>query len=268
MKARSSRKKNDTHAALRTPAERVGWLLQHRWAGDRSRMAKDNGLTYTAIVKVVTGQQEPGRRLLAKLVEHSDVSAAWLLAGHGSAFGDGAIPATRAVACGMPAREQLATDVQLSSMGSLFTPTRYWLQLQPDHPVVRDGQQKVQAGDLLLMETNGSLFQPSQEGWRDRLCVVRIPGHPGAVELGEVTYYPATPPADPERLEVSFFRLSKETRRLVVDESPTGAFKVKEEWIVQREWQAAQSWMNSQTWQDRLIKNSDVVAVCILLLRR
>lgn len=231
-------------------------------------MAKDNGLTYTAIVKVVTGQQEPGRRLLAKLVEHSSVNAAWLLAGHGFAFGDGAIPVTRTVAPGMPGQEQLVTDVQPVTIGSLFTPTRYLLQVQPDHPVVRDGQQKVQAGDLLLMETNGSLFLPSQEGWRDRLCVVRAPGHPDAIELGEVTYYPATKPADPERLEASFFRLSKETRRLVVDESPTGAFKVKEEWIVQPERDAGQSWMTNQAWQERPIKIADVVAVCLLLLRR
>lgn len=261
------RKKNGAAGSLRTPAERVGWLLQHHWAGDRSRMAKDNGLTYTAIVKVVTGQQEPGRRLLAKLVEHSDVNAAWLLAGRGYAFGDASIPVTRTVGLGMPGPEQTVADSPSTGIRGIYSPTRYWLQIQRDHPLVQDEMQKVQPGDRLLMETDRDLFRPGEEDWRDRLCIVRTRRHANAVELGEVTYYSANAPDEPERLEVRFFQCRKETRRLVVDESPKGVFRVSEEWIARQGRDAQEGLTPIDLLLERQIKISDIAAVCILLLR-
>src|SRR4051794_12838565 len=78
-------------------AERLKWLLQDKWKGSRSAMAKEIKMSLSAIIHVITGQQQPGRQLLPSIVQNSDVNARWLLIGEGSPYTGTAIPVAHQV---------------------------------------------------------------------------------------------------------------------------------------------------------------------------
>ena len=66
-----------------TPSERVVWLLETVWEGNRSEMARAVGCSHVVLSKIANGHQEVGRQLLSAIASHSKVSPAWLLGGEG-----------------------------------------------------------------------------------------------------------------------------------------------------------------------------------------
>ena len=109
-------------------AERVKWLLHDRWQGNRSAMAKAIQMSVTGLIKVVTGQQPPGRQLLAAIVRNAEVNAAWLLTGNGPPYTAAALPVADRVLPGPPREHRdLLIDEKVEDLGTLYSPTRYWL---------------------------------------------------------------------------------------------------------------------------------------------
>src|SRR5687768_10761114 len=110
-----------------TVTARMRWLLESKYGGSRSAMAKATGVSLTGVIKVVTGQQTPGRRLLETILKNTDVSPAWLLSGEGPRFRGGAIPvATKCLPS--PPVETMDT-AGVPDLSDTYAPSRYWLRL-------------------------------------------------------------------------------------------------------------------------------------------
>jgi len=117
-----------------------------------------------AMIKVVTGQQTPGRRLLEKVIENTDVSPAWLSAGEGQPLKGSAILVAVGCLPGPPTKGYgLLTDERVPEMANLFAPSRYWLKLGAAEPVVKASRTTFHLGDLLLMDTELTYFKESDD---------------------------------------------------------------------------------------------------------
>ena len=258
-----------------TPAGRVAWLLEHRHGGSRSAMAKATGVSLTGLIKVVTGQQTPGRRLMEKIVQNTDVSPAWLFAGEGQPLKGAALPVVAACLPGPPGgHEGLFTGEAVAGVADLYAPSRYLLKLGAAEPAVKGPGTRLLAGDLMLMETEQDTFPPDEQ-LDERWAVVRLPGRGGpVVRLGELTYRPGSDEDGPACLEADTFAYPRATmRRIVLDESPNGEFEVRSR-IVRRETPteggvggpSRDQWAMSRS--SRQVARQDVVALCLLLVRR
>ena len=75
-------------------ADRIAWLLNEVWSGNRSEMARAVHVTHSALAKIARGEQEPGRRLLQAVASDPRVNAAWLLSGVGDPLFDADQPST------------------------------------------------------------------------------------------------------------------------------------------------------------------------------
>ncbi len=80
--------------------------LDHLYAGNRAEMGRRTGISMTGIVKVVTGEQGGGRRILEKLVANTAASAAWLLTGAGPPLRGSGLPVADACLPGAPDRHR------------------------------------------------------------------------------------------------------------------------------------------------------------------
>jgi hypothetical protein len=172
-----------------SPGGRARWLLAHRWKGSRSAMANDIGVSLTGLINVVTGAQEPGRRLLTAIATSTDVNPAWLLMGKGEPFLSSGIPVAHHVLPGSPQeRPDLLTDEKGDEVRDLYSPSRYWLKILRGNPLIRYPFHKVKVNDMLLMETKRTSF-PEEDCLVQNLCVIRIPGtNPPEHQLVEVTH--------------------------------------------------------------------------------
>ncbi|MBT6156426.1 MAG: helix-turn-helix transcriptional regulator [Planctomycetaceae bacterium] len=161
--------KQATGAKLTPAGQRVVHLLDELWNGNQSAMARDLGLSTTAVHKVLHGQQEPGRRFLTALAKQPRVNPAWVFTGEGepllgfptlSSEGGTPLPVLDRLLPGSPegyASQIVGREHWVAS--ALWRPSRYLLRVSSDFPVMGDPEAKVAVGDLLLIET--------EPFWRD-----------------------------------------------------------------------------------------------------
>ena len=117
-----------------TLGDRVTWLLDHVWNGNRSEMARAIGVTHSVLTKVAAGQQNPGRRLLDAVASHPKISPAWLLTGQGEPLvavspetptGGWPVPIFRQLLSGsLEQNRSLSTGEYFPLPGGLFRQTR------------------------------------------------------------------------------------------------------------------------------------------------
>src|SRR4051812_7212842 len=69
--------------AMAPLTRRIGLLLRLVWAGNRSAMARDLGVSHPVISRVAAGQQEPPGKLLLALAGRPTVNLRWLFLGEG-----------------------------------------------------------------------------------------------------------------------------------------------------------------------------------------
>lgn len=164
---------------LETTAERLQFVLRKIWGGSQTRMARDTGISQSAISNVITGRQQPGRHILAAVASHPLVNAAWLLTGTGTPIvGDAAdepmLPVTRALFEGPPdAHSDLLQSYFYPVPRRQFKATRYWFEIDEEHPYVSDAELKIAAGDKVLFETDRSSWPQDVRGFP---CIVRVGG--------------------------------------------------------------------------------------------
>ncbi len=257
-----------------TPTGRVKWLLEHRHNGSRSTMAKATGVSLTGIIKVVTDQQTPGRRLLEKIAHTTDVNPAWLFAGEGQPFKGSAIPVVTACLPGAPTpREASPADEGVPEVVDLYSPSRYWLKLDAAESAVRVGGTNLRAGDLMLMDTDRATFPPVEE-LSGRWGVVRVPARGGAtVRLAELTYFKKSDDY-PAHLEAeTFIHHPLKGQQIVIDEYPDGTRHVSRRPVLYE--QPREGGIGGSTrdpWSSSILPHEvgydDVVALCVLLIRR
>jgi len=259
-----------------TAADRVKWLMASHYGGSRTRMAKETRVSMTGLIKVVTGQQSPGRRLLETIAANSPVNPAWLLTGEGQPLREAALPVASVCLPGQPSADSpFLPDARAPELTSLYSPSRYWLLLGRAEPAVRAAEPKLTAGDLMLLETDPRRFPPVEQ-MKGRWAAVRLPTRKGlSVKLAELSYFPGVDEdTGPARLEAETYatQAGKVQRRLIVDELPDGEFVVSR-LTVKREnggGSGAKTPRNSPELFEmpRTIQYDAIVAVCMLVVRQ
>lgn len=160
-----------------TAPERIKWLVETKFEGNRSAMAKAIGFSHTIVGRVAAGT-EPGRRFLEAVTKHLHVNAAWLERGEGQPFPDDhadedrGIPVANVPLPGPPMSYQPLLEGWLVVPEVVPSPSVYWLALQREQAVVAQPSTGFRGGDLLLMETDPAKFPEESDLFGD-LCVVR-----------------------------------------------------------------------------------------------
>jgi hypothetical protein len=255
-----------------TPADRVKWLLEHRHGGSRSGMAKATGVSLTGLIKVVTGQQNPGRRLLETIVQSSDISPAWLFAGEGQPFKGSAMPVTEAcMSEPPPAAEGETKASNVPDLADLYSPTRYWLQLGRGVPAVKASGTGVKAGDLMLMETDRGTF-PSPERLHGMWGVVHVRGRGESVlRLAEFEYVRESDEHAAFLQAETFTHHPQKVRRIVIDEFPDGTLEASKQAVLLGQPDTGSGERTKGRWAASILPQAvtpyDIVAVCVLLVR-
>jgi hypothetical protein len=157
--------------------QRVRFLLDFRWAGNQRQMARDLGVAQSLVSKIVNGAQGAGKRFLATLARYPGVNPDWLVRGEGQPLllpPKGTLPVSYSVLPGSPIDyPNLLSGERHPIAESLDRPTRYWLELPPHSPLLRDPALRLMDGDLVLIE--------SDRAWigrvdlvESRICAVRL----------------------------------------------------------------------------------------------
>lgn len=195
-KSRGKRKRPQ----LAPTAERVTWLLDHVWNGNRSAMARDVSCSPSVITKIAAGSQSPGRRLLTAISAHPKINPSWLFSGAGEPLLAEApevpaagwpVPITRYALPGEPAAYQdLLTGESFPTSGAFYRPSRYWLEIHANEPLLRLPHLKLKTRDLLLIESDARWWE-EMRFVHARICVVEA--EDGQVRLAYVHYDEANP---------------------------------------------------------------------------
>ncbi len=255
-----------------TPTDRVKWLLERRHGGSRSGMAKATGVSLTGLIKVVTGQQNPGRRLLETIVQNSDISPAWLFAGEGQPFKGAAMAVTEACVSEPPPAATGATGAaNVPDLADLYSPTRYWLRLGRGELAVKASGNGVRAGDLMLMETDRGTF-PSPERLHGMWGVARVRGRGESVlRLAEFEYVRESDEHDAFLQAETFAHHPQTVRRIVIDEFPDGTLEASKRAVLFEQSDAGSGERPKGRWAASILPQAvtpeEVVAVCVLLVR-
>ncbi len=221
-----------------TVSDRVKWLLVAVWNGNRSEMARAAGVSHSIVTRVVLDQQLPGRRFLQALAAVPKVSPAWLLSGEGlplladheNVRAEGwPVPISTQLLSGPLAHQRhLCLNEFLPVAGQFYSPNCYWFRIGVRDAIVAAPHRNIAAGDLLLLETDASVWQdPSQVG--GRLCSIVMP-HSNIAQLGAVDWDPGDG-EDPPGLTAEIFDDQVDWRNLIkryaIEEFPDGTVKVK-----------------------------------------
>jgi hypothetical protein len=153
-------------------------------------MARAVGVSQGLISKVVNEHQAPGRRLTEALAAHPGINPEWVATGTGEPTlrpDRGSLPVTEEVLPGPPQEyPHLLTGSRHPVAGALDRPSRYWVRLSPDSPLVLEPTLRLAPDDLLLLETDAN-WTRRPDLTEGRLCGVRFPVQPVPVyHLGRV----------------------------------------------------------------------------------
>jgi transcriptional regulator with XRE-family HTH domain len=198
-------------------AARIALLSRTLWGGNRSKMAKDLGVSQPVLWRVLEGQQPPPGSLVESIARHQDVSLAWLFRGDGDpserrSAENRAVPIAKAALPGSPADFKGLLSGECCALPPP-APSRYWLELGVSEPLLRAGLQ-LRPRDLLLIETDQRWF-PEPEGLFEDLCVVRfdVRGQKKR-KLGRVSHVQGSDDEGPSRIEVDTFDLRPDPRSI------------------------------------------------------
>jgi hypothetical protein len=169
-------------AAAQDVTDRVRYLLETLWGGNRAKMAAELGFSTTAINSIANGNRTPGRRLLQAIADHPKVNPTWLLSGEGAPLlvgGGKTLPGERKLPIavqplpGPPADyRKLLTGKTYPVAVSQYRSTRYWLDLQINEPIIARANAKVARNDLLLFECDPTARTRIFTSSSGALCVV------------------------------------------------------------------------------------------------
>src|SRR5262249_10987405 len=143
---------------------------------------------------VLRGVQEPPGKLLEALARWPGVNVRWLFAGEGEplsernlwAGGGRFLPIADHLLPGEPrAHPELLTWASFPVPDALYSATAYWFLVSGGHPILKDRQARVKAGDYLLIET-AATWTRRIEAMRGRLCALQTPRPGATVVLGRV----------------------------------------------------------------------------------
>jgi transcriptional regulator with XRE-family HTH domain len=151
-----------------TLADRVRWLIEDYWKGNRKNCADDVGVNPTYISRIATETNNPGADLLEKLADKPFINTRWLLSGNGTPYlsVDEQLPSSWM----LPVLSELPTGhIRQPSLllvrsqkeidASNYTISRCWTQLTAGDELAYRGDLGFQVGDYLLWETNPNYWK-------------------------------------------------------------------------------------------------------------
>lgn len=198
--AHISRRSASTPGPTSLPRDRVVWLLENVWRGNRSEMARAIGVTHSVLTKIAAGQQNAGRRVLGAIASHPKVNPTWLLTGDGEPLLAAAsepgtegwpAPIFRQLLQGTPAENRgLWSGESFPLPGGLHRESRYWLKILPNNPILTHPFARIRPYDLLLMETD-PVWWKADGVLDERICAVVPRGSEGP-ELAIVRFHAET----------------------------------------------------------------------------
>ena len=149
-------------------ADRVRWLIDDYWSGNRKKCAEDLGTYDMNISRVATGTNNPGTDLLEKLSEKPFINTRWLLSGTGTPY----LSAKEQypISWTLPVVDELPTGIiQQPSMllarrhkeidVSNYATSRCWSQLTLRDELAHRPLYGLSVGDFLLWETNPAYWK-------------------------------------------------------------------------------------------------------------
>jgi hypothetical protein len=263
-------------------SERVVWLLNAIWKGNRSEMGRSVGCSHTVLAKIVGGQQGPGRRLLASIAEHPKVNPGWLLSGagepllaSGSMSAEGVmLPIAQRPLPGHPDRHREYLSGQSFPVPSAYyRDSRYWLAIERGARMLNDLRESFEVGDLLLMETSPEWCQQFNQV-NGRLCIIRMASKALPPELARV-HFVSEAPDGPDYWEADPFehmlRSGPATERFVIECTPGRHPTVRQQTVLPSSGKGRASERRSSkdaASQPYSIKLEQIVGVCVLLVRQ
>jgi hypothetical protein len=169
---------------IKQVGERFKAFLALKYKGNQSIAAADLGISQPALSRVAAGDQLPSGKLLLALALNTDINLDCLFTGRGTiaipngGLGSGAgvfkTPVAHHPLPGPPdAHPDLLSGELLTGCGFGLRQGQYWLRIQPGEPISRAEGQNVRNNDLILLETDRSLF-PEVKWIFEQLFVVRI----------------------------------------------------------------------------------------------
>ena len=228
-------------------------------------MAAAIEMATSSVIKVVTGQQEPGRDFLAAVAKHTEISANWLLTGRGNPLENMGMPVVERA---LP-RTPVDSTERIAGYPHLFSKSRYWIRVRRDEPIVGDSGENVKVGDLLLIETKRKQFLPAHQ-LTERLCVVATEGGTGAhCHLASVTWREADIDTGAEHLEADTFgSRTGATDRIIIDSSPSGDLSVSRHRVrLAKTGKARKVQQDESTDWPVTVRYDQIVGICLLLVR-
>jgi hypothetical protein len=166
-----------------SPRDRFTWVLDHVYNGNRSAMARGCRCSHTAVVKIIKGERQPGRGLIASLASCPRLNPTWVETGHGSpllpAWTDRhsrnwLLPISDVLLPGLPTDYQELLSGQVYPVANTsYRYSRYYFRVQDCDSMSHCPGDKIASGDLLLLEADAELWQRNICFLNGRVCAVR-----------------------------------------------------------------------------------------------
>ncbi len=182
----------ESKEAIKTVGERFKLYLDREWHGNQSALALHLGISQPAISRVAAGEQLPSGKLLLALGQKTNLNLGWLFSGSGlmlSGSGAAVLPVADQPLAGPPAEHQhLLSEETVPGCSVACSPSQYCLRVRRTDAVAREKFYKLQADDLILLETDRASF-PALDQIYQELWIVRIKTRDGwQYRLAEVSH--------------------------------------------------------------------------------
>jgi hypothetical protein len=268
---------------------RLQIIADEKWNGVLARMAWDLHYPQPALWKTLAGGQVVSSRLLVSLATYTSINLHWLTTGKGPQYLEGEDAVRRGqgvIRPSVPVAKELLRgptnkqpdrlfDPSTDPLGEVLTDTQYWLKVGPSSPITRKKDEQIRPGDWLLLETDRTRFPPIHKAQNQLVVVPATATDFDSPLLGRVEEVDK----DLECLDVELLRpagdRSQPEEEIVTRRLPDGKFHTFVRYFVwdeskrrkgRRVRRPATTWDLEQDLTQ--VKYADVLAFCILLLRR
>lgn len=159
--------------------ERVRYLYEELFYKNQLEMAQAVEISQAMISKVLNGRRKPGRKFLAALAAYDKVNPEWLYSGTGDPLREppkkylDRLPIFRTVPQLDWAGQEDLSIVNRPVLPGLYTKGCYFLEAQPEMPLVRSSGLSIERGDQLLMKPVKD-YPRRGNALHERIAVVKI----------------------------------------------------------------------------------------------
>ena len=208
----------DSHRETWTTPElsdRIRQLCETIWGGNKTRMARELGVSQAAMWRVLQGKQPPLGKLLENLARHSRVDLHWLFRGEEKSDNTTDIntaacaiahvlPVARKLLSGLPSEHSDLFQSDFPVAGPMYRATRCWYEVSRNAGILRNAEARLSPQDLLLFEYDLGQF-PS---------LLDMDRH---IAVAWVTPYSPRPERQERRLEVGVIEYDSDPENARLD---------------------------------------------------